>query len=92
MQTVLYLDIDPTTLADLLRALSMQGAVLAIRAGQDALSLGAAGCAVAHHGAKLLGELMCYGYFWHLTQLRLQHLGIIIQPLVGMQQQPNQPA
>jgi DNA-binding NarL/FixJ family response regulator len=42
MQTVLYLDIDPTTLTELLRALSMQGAVLAIRAGQDALSLGAA--------------------------------------------------
>lgn len=42
MQTVLYLDIDPTTLADLLRALSVQGEVLAIRAGQDALSIGSA--------------------------------------------------
>jgi DNA-binding NarL/FixJ family response regulator len=36
MQTVLYLDIDPAVLADLLRALTMQGEVLAIRAGQDA--------------------------------------------------------
>jgi DNA-binding NarL/FixJ family response regulator len=39
MQTVLYLDIDPTVLADLLRALSVQGAVLAIRAGQEAPSI-----------------------------------------------------
>jgi DNA-binding NarL/FixJ family response regulator len=42
MQTVLYLDIDPAALAELLRALSVQGAVLAIRAGQDALSIGSA--------------------------------------------------
>ena len=42
MQTVLYLDIDPTTLADLLRALSVQGEVLAIRAGQEAPSIGSA--------------------------------------------------
>lgn len=42
MQTMLYLDIDPTTLAELLRALSVQGEVLAIRAGQEALSIGAA--------------------------------------------------
>jgi DNA-binding NarL/FixJ family response regulator len=42
MQTVLYLDIDPTVLADLLRALSVHGEVLAIRAGQDALAIGAA--------------------------------------------------
>ena len=42
MQTMLYLDIDPTTLAELLRALSVQGAVLAIRASQDALSIGSA--------------------------------------------------
>jgi DNA-binding NarL/FixJ family response regulator len=42
MQTVLYLDIDPNVLADLLRALSVQGEVLAIHASQDALSIGAA--------------------------------------------------
>ncbi len=42
MQTVLYLNIDPTVLADLLRALSMQGEVLAIRAGQDARAIGSA--------------------------------------------------
>ena len=42
MQTMLYLDIDPTTLAELLRALSVQGEVLAIRAGQEALSIGSA--------------------------------------------------
>ena len=42
MQTVLYLDIDPTVLADLLRALSVQGEVLAIHAGQDARATGAA--------------------------------------------------
>ena len=42
MQTMLYLDIDPTVLADLLRALSVQGEVLAIRASQDALSIGSA--------------------------------------------------
>jgi DNA-binding NarL/FixJ family response regulator len=42
MQTVLYLDIDPTVLADLLRAFTVQGEVLAIRAGQDALSIGSA--------------------------------------------------
>jgi len=42
MQTMLYLDIDPTTLAELLRALNVQGAVLAIRASQDALSIGSA--------------------------------------------------
>ena len=42
MQTMLYLDIDPTTLAELLRALSVQGEVLAIRASQDALSIGSA--------------------------------------------------
>jgi DNA-binding NarL/FixJ family response regulator len=42
MQTMLYLDIDPTVLAELLRALSMQGEVLAIRAGQDALAIGSA--------------------------------------------------
>ena len=42
MQTMLYLDIDPTTLAELLRALSVQGEVLAIRAGQEALPIGAA--------------------------------------------------
>jgi DNA-binding NarL/FixJ family response regulator len=42
MQTVLYLDIDPTVLADLLHALTLQGEVLAIRAGQDALALGSA--------------------------------------------------
>jgi DNA-binding NarL/FixJ family response regulator len=42
MQTVLYLDIDPTVLADLLRALSIHGEVLAIRAGQDAPALGSA--------------------------------------------------
>ena len=42
MQTVLYLDIDPTVLADLLRALSVQGEVLAIRAGQEGLSIGSA--------------------------------------------------
>jgi DNA-binding NarL/FixJ family response regulator len=40
MQTVLYLDIDPTVLADLLRTLSLHGEVLAIRAGQDALAIG----------------------------------------------------
>src|SRR5690349_21034738 len=42
MQTMLYLDIEPTVLAELLRALSVQGEVLAIRAGQEALSIGAA--------------------------------------------------
>jgi hypothetical protein len=42
MQTLLYLDIEPTALADLLRALSLQGEVLAIRAGQDALAIGSA--------------------------------------------------
>src|SRR3954469_19609137 len=42
MQTMLYLDIDPTTLAELLRALSVQGKVLAIRAGQEAPSIGSA--------------------------------------------------
>ena len=42
MQTMLYLDIEPTTLAELLRALSVQGAVLAIRAGQEALPIGSA--------------------------------------------------
>ena len=42
MQTMLYLDIDPTTLAELLRALSVQGEVLAIRAGQEALPIGSA--------------------------------------------------
>ena len=42
MQTMLYLDIDPTTLAELLRALSVQGEVLAIRAGQEALAIGSA--------------------------------------------------
>jgi DNA-binding NarL/FixJ family response regulator len=42
MQTVLYLDIDPTVLADLLRALSMQGEVLAIRAGQEEPLIGSA--------------------------------------------------
>ena len=42
MQTVLYLDIDPTTLADLLRALSMQGAVLAIHAGHSERAIGSA--------------------------------------------------
>jgi DNA-binding NarL/FixJ family response regulator len=39
MQTILYLEIDPTILADLLRTLSIHGEVLAIRAGQDALSV-----------------------------------------------------
>jgi len=44
MQTVLYLDIDPMVLADLLRDLSVQGEVLAIRASQDVpLSGSAAG-------------------------------------------------
>ena len=42
MQTMLYLDIEPTVLAELLRALSVQGEVLAIRAGQEALSIGSA--------------------------------------------------
>jgi len=42
MQTMLYLDIEPTVLAELLRGLSVQGAVLAIRAGQDALPIGSA--------------------------------------------------
>jgi DNA-binding NarL/FixJ family response regulator len=40
MQTVLYVDIDPAALADLLHALSLQGEVLAIRTGQEALSIG----------------------------------------------------
>jgi DNA-binding NarL/FixJ family response regulator len=39
---VLYLDIDPAVLADLLRTLNEQGEVLAIRAGQDARLLGSA--------------------------------------------------
>jgi DNA-binding NarL/FixJ family response regulator len=42
MQTVLYLDIDPTTLAELLRALSVQGEVLAIHAGHNARASGSA--------------------------------------------------
>jgi DNA-binding NarL/FixJ family response regulator len=42
MQTMLYLDIEPTVLAELLRALSVQGEVLAIRAGQDARTTGSA--------------------------------------------------
>ena len=36
MQTLVYLDIEPTVLADLLRAFALHGEVLAIRAGQDA--------------------------------------------------------
>jgi hypothetical protein len=40
MQMMRYLDIDPTVLADLLRALTVQGEVLAIRAGQEALAIG----------------------------------------------------
>lgn len=40
MQTLLYLDVDPIVLADLLRALTIHGEVLAIRAGQDALAIG----------------------------------------------------
>jgi DNA-binding CsgD family transcriptional regulator len=39
MQTILYLEIDPTILANLLCTLSMHGEVLAIRAGQDAPSV-----------------------------------------------------
>jgi DNA-binding NarL/FixJ family response regulator len=42
MQTVLYLDINPPVLADLLRALSIHGEVLAIRASQDAPLIGSA--------------------------------------------------
>jgi DNA-binding NarL/FixJ family response regulator len=37
MQTVLYLDVDPAVLADLLSSLTTQCEVLAIRAGQEVL-------------------------------------------------------
>jgi DNA-binding NarL/FixJ family response regulator len=59
MQTVLYLDIDPTTLADLLRALSMQGEVLAIRAGQEALAIGSAAGTTAE--ATIRAHLTAHG-------------------------------
>jgi DNA-binding NarL/FixJ family response regulator len=42
MQTLLYLNIEPTLLADLLRALTTHGEVLAIRAGQDVTPIGSA--------------------------------------------------
>jgi DNA-binding NarL/FixJ family response regulator len=43
MQTVLYLDVDPAVLADLLSTLTMQCEVLAIRAGQEVLPSGSGG-------------------------------------------------
>ena len=40
MQTVIYLDVDPAVLADLLSTLTMHCEVLAIRAGQEVLPSG----------------------------------------------------